>query len=115
MAKETTLETQIALILANQQRMEGHLKVYRDNQITQNENIKELKESIIGNELNGKKGFLTDIIELKQKNIKIDEVLDKHSETLKEHKPVVNSVKYFYGVIFVALIGFIIRYFSEKN
>ena len=113
MAKETTLETQIALILANQQRMEGHLKSYRENQIAQNSNIKELKEAITGNDLNGKRGFLTDVTEIKKKHSEIETKVDAHSEILKEHKPIVSSVRYFYSVLLVAIVGFIIKLFSK--
>lgn len=102
---------------ANKAFQEGQIAHYTErlkNQQNLIDNINELKVSIVGNEMNGRRGILTDIVEIKKRQIEIDSVNDTHSEILKEHRPLVKSLVWFYGIIILATATFLFNVFLKK-
>jgi len=113
--EEMDINAQLTQILANQTKQEAHLKVYRDNQLNTDKNIQTIMVAITGNEFNGKKGILSDIEEIKQKQLAFDKDIEDHEKMLKEHKPIVGSLKYVYGAIVIAFIAFLFSLASPKQ
>jgi hypothetical protein len=80
------------------ERLENHFKVYKDDMLDVKDAIKDLRTAIVGNNINGNKGFIHVLDRISDKV----EALENENILLKEH---MKAIKYVAGVLFTALIG----------
>ena len=95
------------IIVEKVDRLEHHFKVYKDDMGDVKDSIKDLKTAIIGNDVNGHKGFLHLINEIDKK---VDELQAKNI-LLEEN---MKNVKYISRGFIMGFIGFIFWIF-QKN
>lgn len=101
----TILESQVAVMIANQEKMEAHLRSYRENQVIQNSNIKEIKDALVGSNLTGNKGLVNEVLDLEKK-------IESQNEKLIQYDVYVNQAKWAFGIlasIIVALFVAVIK------
>jgi hypothetical protein len=89
------------------ERLENHFKVYKDDMLDVKDAIKDLKLAIIGNHVNGNKGFLHLLDKISEK---VDAIEDENI-LLKEH---MRTGKFIAGVLITALIGFMFMLITQK-
>ena len=95
------------LLLGKVERLENHFQVYKNDMTDVKDSIKDLKTAIVGNEINGGKGFLHLINEIDKK---VDEMQAKNI-LLEEN---MKNVKYISRGFVMGFIGFIFWIF-QKN
>lgn len=94
-------------LLGKVDRLEHHFKVYKDDMVDVKDSIKDLKNAIVGNSINGNKGFLHLINEIDKK---VDDMQAKNI-LLEEN---MKNVKYISRGFVMGFIGFIFWIF-QKN
>lgn len=89
----------------------GRIRDHSDKQKIVNEtNTKlliEIRNSLVGSDLNGHNGVVYDIKNIKEKQV-------SHEDTLNNHKLYFKQIGLVVGAIVVAIIGVIIRIFEHK-
>lgn len=100
-------EREIREIKHSMERLENHFKVYKDDMISVQDSIKDLRNAIVGNQVNGNKGFIHLLDKISEKV----ELIEAENILLKEH---MKTIKFISGSFLVAAIGFIFWLFEKK-
>lgn len=97
----------IIIMIEKVDRLEEHFKVYKDDMDDVKGSIKDLKTAIIGNEVNGQKGFihLLDTLETKVNAMNDKQILFEEN---------MQNVKFVTRGFITALIGFLFWLFTNK-
>ena len=95
------------ILLAKVERLDHHFQVYKGDMNDVKDYIKDLKTAIIGNEINGNKGFLHLVNEIDKK---VD-AMEAKNILLEEN---MKNVKFISRGFIMGLIGFIFWLF-QKN
>lgn len=95
------------IIVEKVDRLEHHFKVYKDDMTDVKDSIRDLKTAIVGNDVNGRKGFIHLLDSLEKK---VDDMNNK--QLLLEEN--MKSVKFVARGFITAAIGFIFWLFSNK-
>lgn len=94
------------LLIGKVERLENHFQVYKNDMSDVKDSIKDLKTAIVGNEVNGHKGFLHLINEIDRK---VDDMQAKNI-LLEEN---MKNVKYISRGFIMGFIGFIFWLFQK--
>lgn len=95
------------ILIGKVDRLEHHFKVYKDDMSDVKDSIKDLKTAIVGNDVNGNKGFLHLVNEIDKK---VD-AMEAKNILLEEN---MKNVKFISRGFIMGLIGFIFWLF-QKN
>lgn len=95
------------IILEKVDKLENHFKVYKSDMEDVKDAIKDLKTAIIGNEINGRKGFIN-VLDILEK--KVDDLNNKH--ILLEDN--MKNIKFVSRGFITAFIGYLFWLVSNK-
>jgi len=94
------------LLIGKVERLENHFQVYKNDMNDVKDGMKDLRTAIIGNDVNGNKGFLHLIN-------KIDEKVDAMESKQILLEKDVNNAKYVARTFWVGVVGFIFWLFQK--
>lgn len=95
------------ILLGKVERLENHFQVYKNDMSDVKDSIKDLRTAIIGNEINGGKGFLHLVNEIDKKV----EKMEQQNILLEENMKNVKVLKQMFAG---GIIGFIFWFFQKQ-